>query len=80
MRGVPLTESSAFSVLTPREREVLQLIAEGWSTKEIASHLNVSAKTVDTHRRQIMDKLELHSIADLTKYAIQEGLTSARPK
>jgi DNA-binding NarL/FixJ family response regulator len=80
MTGVPLTESSAFSVLTPREREVLQLIAEGRSTKEIASHLNVSVKTVDTHRRQIMDKLKLHSIADLTKYAIQEGLTSARPK
>jgi two-component system response regulator NreC len=80
MRGIPLNESSAFSVLTPREREVLQLIAEGWTTKEIASQLNVSAKTVDTHRRQIMDKLKLHSIADLTKYAIQEGLTSARPK
>jgi two-component system response regulator NreC len=80
MRGIPLNESSAFSVLTPREREVLQLIAEGWTTKEIASQLNVSAKTVDTHRRQIMDKLKLHSIADLTKYAIQEGLTSAKPK
>jgi DNA-binding NarL/FixJ family response regulator len=80
IKEVPLLESSAFSVLTSREREVLQLIAEGWSTKEMASHLNVSAKTVDTHRRQIMDKLNLHSIADLTKYAVQEGLTSARPK
>jgi two-component system response regulator NreC len=80
MRGIPLNESSAFSVLTPREREVLQLIAEGWTTKEMASQLNVSAKTVDTHRRQIMDKLKLRSIADLTKYAVQEGLTSARPK
>jgi two-component system response regulator NreC len=80
IREVPVIESSAFSVLTPREREVLQLIAEGSTTKEIASQLNVSAKTVDTHRRQIMDKLKLHSIADLTKFAIQEGLTSARPK
>jgi DNA-binding NarL/FixJ family response regulator len=80
VREVPLAESSAFSVLTSREREVLQLLAEGWSTKEIASHLHVSPKTVDTHRRQIMDKLNLHSIADLTKYAVLEGLTSAKPK
>lgn len=80
VREVPLVESSAFSVLTPREREVLQLIAEGWPTKRIASHLNISVKTADTHRRQIMDKLNLRSIADLTKYAVQEGLTSARPK
>jgi two-component system response regulator NreC len=80
VKGVPLTGSSAFSILTSREREVLQLIAEGWSTKKMASQLNISIKTVDTHRRQIMDKLNLHSIADLTKYAVQEGLTSARPK
>jgi len=64
------------SLLSPREREVLQLIAEGWSTKQIASHLYVSIKTIETHRRQIMKKLDLHSIADLTKYAIREGLTS----
>jgi DNA-binding NarL/FixJ family response regulator len=64
------------SPLSAREREVLQLIAEGWSTKQIASHLYVSIKTIETHRRQIMKKLDLHSIADLTKYAIREGLTS----
>ena len=64
------------SQLSPREREVLQLIAEGWSTKQIASHLYVSIKTIETHRRQIMKKLDLHTIADLTKYAIREGLTS----
>lgn len=64
------------SVLTPREREVLQLLAEGNSTKDIASHLNVSVKTVETHRQHIMEKLGLHSIAELTKYAIREGLTS----
>jgi len=67
---------TAASQLSPREREVLQLIAEGWSTKQIASHLYVSVKTIETHRRQIMKKLDLHSIADLTKYAIREGLTS----
>jgi len=64
------------SLLSAREREVLQLIAEGWSTKQIAVHLYVSVKTIETHRRQIMKKLDLHNIADLTKYAIREGLTS----
>jgi DNA-binding NarL/FixJ family response regulator len=64
------------SELTHREREVLQLIAEGMTTKQIASKLNVSAKTVETHRRKIMKKLNIHSIAELTKVAIQEGLTS----
>jgi DNA-binding NarL/FixJ family response regulator len=64
------------AVLSAREREVLQLIAEGWSTKQIASHLYVSIKTIETHRRQIMKKLDLHTVADLTKYAIREGLTS----
>ena len=75
--GAPAEEvTTATSRLSPREREVLQLIAEGWSTKQIASHLYVSIKTIETHRRQIMKKLDLHSIADLTKYAIREGLTS----
>jgi two-component system response regulator NreC len=64
------------STLTPREREVLQLLAEGNSTKEVATRLNVSIKTVETHRRQLMDKLDIHSIAALTKYAIREGLTA----
>jgi DNA-binding NarL/FixJ family response regulator len=64
------------SELTSREREVLQLIAEGMTTKQIASELNVSVKTVETHRRKIMKKLDIHSIAELTKVAIQEGLTS----
>jgi len=68
--------SSASSVLTTREREVLQLIAEGKSTKVIASQLNVSVKTIETHRRQIMEKLGIFSIAGLTKYAIRERLTS----
>ncbi len=70
---------SAFSVLTAREREVLQLLAEGRSTKEIAASLSVSVKTIETHRQQIMDKLDIHSVAELTKYAIREGLTSLEP-
>ncbi len=69
-------EETVSSMLSAREREVLQLIAEGWSTRQIASHLYVSVKTIETHRRQIMKKLDLHNIADLTKYAIREGLTS----
>ncbi|MEK6652720.1 MAG: response regulator transcription factor [Nitrospirota bacterium] len=67
---------TAFSILTDREREVLQLIAEGKTTKEIASILHVSTKTIETHRQQIMKKLNSHSIAELTKYAIREGITS----
>jgi len=68
--------SSESSTLTGREREVLQLIAEGWPTKEIASRLYVSTKTVEAHRQKIMDKLGIRSIAELTKFAIREGLTS----
>jgi len=67
--------AAAFSVLTPREREVLQLMAEGEPTKAIAARLAVSVKTVETYRQQIMEKLDLHSVAELTKYAIREGLT-----
>jgi DNA-binding NarL/FixJ family response regulator len=63
--------------LSAREREVLQLLAEGKSSKEIASVLEIAVATVETHRRQIMEKLNLHTIAELTKYAIREGLTSA---
>lgn len=63
------------SVLTPREREVLQLLAEGKTTKEIASCLNVSVTTIDTHRKNIMEKLGYHNIADLIKFAIREGIT-----
>lgn len=67
--------SSAFSILSSREREVLQLLAEGKSTKEAADQLNLSPKTIESHRKQLMTKLNLHSIAELTKYAIREGLT-----
>ena len=73
--GSPKT-ASAYTVLSPREREVLQLMAEGKSTKEVAANLKVSVKTVETHRAKLMDKLNLHSVAELTKYAIRQGLTS----
>lgn len=64
------------SHLTPREREVIQLIAEGKSNKEIAAIIHRSIKTVDMHRQHIMNKLDLHTIAEITKYAIREGLTN----
>ncbi len=70
------SDQSPFAVLTPREREVLQLISEGKSTKESALHLKVSVKTIESTRRQIMHKLNIHNVADLTKYAINEGITS----
>lgn len=69
-------EKSAFSVLSVREREVLQLLAEGKSTKQISGHLNISVKTVESHRQKIMQKLDFDNIVDLTKYAIREGITS----
>ena len=62
--------------LTPREREVLQLLAEGNQPKQIAARLNVSVKTVSTHRRNVMQKVGARSLADLVKYALREGLTS----
>jgi DNA-binding NarL/FixJ family response regulator len=62
--------------LTPRENEVLQLLTEGKSSRETADRLTVSVKTIQTHRRNIMDKLGLHHITDLTKYAIQQGIIS----
>lgn len=69
-------DPAASSSLSPREREVLQLMAEGKSTKEIAFTFNLSVKTIEVHRQRIMEKLNIHSIAELTKYAIREGLTS----
>jgi DNA-binding NarL/FixJ family response regulator len=69
--------STVFSLLSPREREVLQLIAEGKTSALIGESLHISIKTVETHRQQIMVKLKIKSIAELTKYAIREGLTSA---
>jgi two-component system, LuxR family, secretion system response regulator SsrB len=73
----PDADGSPYRVLTPREREVLRHLADGEAMKQIAVRLDVSVKTVETHRRQIMDKLGLHSVAELTKYAIRQGLTTA---
>jgi DNA-binding NarL/FixJ family response regulator len=70
------TEYVDLTTLTPKEKEVLQLIAEGKLTKEIAFDLNLSVKTVEKHRYNIMDKLKIHSVAELTKFAIIEGITS----
>jgi DNA-binding NarL/FixJ family response regulator len=64
-------------VLTSRQREILQLVAEGKSTKEVAQLLNLSVKTVETHRAQIMDRLDIHDLAGLVRYAVRTGLVSA---
>jgi DNA-binding NarL/FixJ family response regulator len=69
--------ASACGKLSPRQREVLRLLAEGKAMKQAATHLRVSVKTIETHRRKLMDKLGLHTVAELTKYAIREGLTTA---
>ena len=69
------TDSLISAVLSPRERETLQLVAEGKTTKETASILNVSVKTVESHRLRIMNKLNVRSVAGLTRYAVREGLT-----
>ncbi len=72
----PADKLSVFSILTPRQRQVFQLLSEGKTAKEISTQLGLSLKTVETYRQQIMDRLNIHSIAELTKYAIREGLTS----
>jgi DNA-binding NarL/FixJ family response regulator len=71
-------QDSAIFCLSPREREVLSLLARGRSTKEVALQLSLSDKTIETHRRAVMGKLQLFSVADLTRYAIREGLASLR--
>ena len=76
VRAASKSEPNVFSRLTDREREVLQLMAEGNSSKVIAHQLNLSIKTIETHRMKIMEKLNIHTVAELTKYAIREGLTS----
>jgi len=70
------TTGPQFTALTGRQRQVLQALAEGKTTKQIALELHVSPKTIEANRRQIMEKLDMHSVAELTKYAVREGLTS----
>lgn len=79
VRNLASTDSPAYNQLTNRERQVLKLLAEGNSIKEIGSTLNVSAKTVETHRINIRDKLGIESLAELTKFAIREGITTLDP-
>jgi DNA-binding NarL/FixJ family response regulator len=69
-------EPSALDRLTPRQREVLQLIAEGNTTKRIAQVLNISVKTVETHRSQLMEQLDIHDLAGLVRYAVRTGLVT----
>jgi len=76
LRDAQTAADSGGHALSDREREVLQLIAEGRNTKEIAGRLDVSVKTIETHRTRIMERLGVHSVAELTKYAVREGLTS----
>ena len=72
-------QKSLFEQLSPRQREILQLIAEGRTTKEMAFLLNVSAKTVETHRSQLMERLDIHDVPGLVRYAIRQGLVSVEP-
>jgi DNA-binding NarL/FixJ family response regulator len=65
------SENGSDHGLSSREREVLQMIAEGRSTKDVAAQLCLSAKTVESHRKHLMDKLDIHSVAELTRYAIR---------
>ncbi|MBM3344874.1 MAG: response regulator transcription factor [Betaproteobacteria bacterium] len=67
---------TSLDVLTPRQREILQLIAEGQGTKEIAFKLGLSVKTVETHRAQIMDRLNIRDVPGLTRFAIRTGMVS----
>jgi DNA-binding NarL/FixJ family response regulator len=69
-------DKSDLLLLTPRQREILQLISEGMSTKEIANLLQISVKTVETHRQQIMDRLNIHNIPGLVRFAVREGLVT----
>jgi DNA-binding NarL/FixJ family response regulator len=72
-------ESSPLEQLTPRQREILQLVAEGKNTKEIAYLLEISVKTVEAHRLQLMARLDIHDVPGLVRYAIRSGLVSSEP-
>jgi RNA polymerase sigma factor (sigma-70 family) len=70
---------TGLDALTPRQREILQLIAEGKSTREIAERLSISIKTVETHRAQLMERLNIHDVASLTRFALRTGLIHPEP-
>ena len=75
--GAPTGEGVLRDPLSAREREIVQLLAEGKSNKQISAHLNISVKTVETHRAMIMRKLDAHSVVDIVRYAVRNKLTSA---
>ena len=75
-RGENSNNKPSWEILTPREREVIKLIAEGQRTKDIAVYLSLSAKTVEKHRTNLMRKLDLHNVSAVTAYAIQNGLVT----
>ncbi len=75
IRHLSAKGSSSYSILTAREREVLRLLVEGKTSKQVALNLNVSVRTVENHRNKIMDKLDIHNVVELTRYAIREGLS-----
>jgi len=70
------TKRRVFNVLTPRQLEVLRLVAEGYSTKQIALKLGISVKTVETHRAQLTERLDIHHVAGLVRYALEAGIIS----
>ena len=74
--GDPNAKEQSWELLTKREREVIKLIAEGYKTREIAEYLSLSPKTVEKHRTNLMRKLDLHSVSEVTLYAIQNSLVS----
>jgi len=76
IRNIKDEETSYLAKLSEREREVLQLLAEGKNVKQIAAKLDISDKTVETHRQHIMRKLEIYNLADLIKFALREGITT----
>lgn len=72
--GKASTDRARLDTLSPRQREILKLVADGLTTKETAGHLNISAKTVETHRAQLMERLNIHDVAGLVRFAIKMGL------
>lgn len=75
--GKPLKGETSGGRLTPREREIVQLLAEGMTNKEVAAKLNISAKTAETHRTNVMRKLDLHSVSELVRYAVRNHIIEA---
>jgi len=80
LRKTEKGEKEPSELLTAREKEIVQLIAEGYTNKEIAAKLYISVKTVDAHRSHIMEKLDIHDVALLVKYAIRKGITDLHTK